>query len=195
MEDRDVRQTSAGDVTYSVAARRFHWWTVLLVATQVPLGLTMAYRGNILNVWDGLTNTLYSSHKLIGIIIFLLVLVRLGYRLAHGAPADEPTLEWWQKAAAHLNHWGLYLMLLVVPVLGYVGISRYPALDLFGIVTLPGLVAPNQDEAARVFYYHWLGAVVIVLLVAMHVAAGLFHYFIRRDGVLRRMWVRAGRLG
>jgi cytochrome b561 len=124
----------------------------------------------------------------------LLILARLIYRLSHGAPPDEPTLEWWQKGAAHLNHWGLYLMLLVVPILGYVGISLYPALDIFGLFSLPGVVAPNQDAAARVLYWHWLGALAIVLLVGVHVAAALFHYFIRKDGVLRRMWVRAGRL-
>ena len=194
MEDRDIRGASAQDATYSTAARRFHWWTVAFVAVQIPLGLTMAYRGNTLNLWDGLTNALYSSHKLLGITILVLVLARLIYRLSHGAPPDEPTITWWQKGAAHLNHWGLYLMLLVVPLLGYVGISLFPALDIFGLFSLPGVVAPNQEAAARVFYWHWVGAVAIVLLVGMHVGAALFHYFIRRDGVLRRMWVRAGRL-
>jgi cytochrome b561 len=192
MEDRSVSVT--GGETYSVAARRFHWWTVLFVLTQIPLGLYMAYRGNVLNVWDGLTNNLYSTHKLLGVFIFLLVLSRLFYRLSHGAPPDEPTITWWQKAGAPLNHWGLYLALLVVPVLGYLGISLYPALDIFGLFSLPGLVAPNKDAAARVFYWHWVGAVAIVLLIGMHVGAALFHYLIRRDGVLRRMWVRAGRL-
>jgi cytochrome b561 len=194
MEDSNSRRASTEDATYSTAARRFHWWTVLFVATQIPLGLTMAYRGNKLDIWDGLTNALYSSHKLLGIVIFLLVLARLVYRLRNGAPPDEPSLEWWQRGASHTTHWGLYLLLLVVPILGYIGVSLYPALDLFGIVSLPGLVAPNQDAAARVFYYHWLGAVAIVLLIGMHVGAALFHYVIRKDGVLRRMWVRAGRL-
>ena len=194
MEDRDIRRTGTEDITYSTAARRFHWWTVALLAVQIPVGLYMVYRGNTLNLWDGLTNALYSSHKLLGITILLLILARLIYRLGHGAPPDEPTLEWWQKGAAHLNHWGLYLMLLVVPILGYVGISLYPALDIFGLFSLPGVVAPNQDAAARVLYWHWLGALSIVLLVGVHVAAALFHYFIRKDGVLRRMWVRAGRL-
>jgi cytochrome b561 len=195
MEDRETGKAEAAEATYSPAARRFHWWTVLLVATQIPLGLAMAYRGNTLDIWDGLTNALYSSHKLLGMVIFLLVLARLAYRLSHGAPPDEPTLEWWQKAASHATHWGLYLLLLTVPVLGYIGISRYPALDLFGIVSLPGVVAPDQDAAARVFSLHWLGAAAIVLLLGAHVGAALLHYFIRRDGVLRRMWVRAGRLG
>jgi len=193
MEDRSGGRPAGQATSYSTAARRFHWWTVLLVAVQAPLGLIMAYRGNKLDIWDGLTNTLYSSHKTLGILIFLLVLARLVYRLVHGAPPDEPTLEWWQKAASHATHWTLYLLLLVVPVIGYVGISRYPALDLFGIVTLPGIVASDQEAAARAFYFHWLGAMLIVLLVGMHVAAALFHYFVRKDGVLARMWVRAGR--
>jgi cytochrome b561 len=194
MQDRDIAAGSVQGETYSTAARRFHWWTVLLVAVQIPVGLYMAYRGNTLQIFDGLTNALYSSHKLSGMVILLLVLARLMYRLARGAPPDEPTITWWQKAGAHLNHWALYVALLVVPILGYIGISLYPALDLFGIVSLPGIVAPDNAAAARVFYYHWLGALAIVLLVAVHVAAALFHYFIRRDGVLRRMWVRAGRL-
>jgi cytochrome b561 len=195
MADNRIRADAAGEPTYSVAARRFHWWTVLLVLTQIPLGLYMAYRGNMMEIWDGLTNALYSMHKLLGIVIFLLVLARLFYRLSHGAPPDEPTLTWWQKAGAHFNHWALYLALLVVPVLGYVGVSLYPALDIFGLFSLPGIVAPDQAAAARVFRWHFIGAVAIVLLIGMHVGAALFHYVIRRDGVLRRMWVRAGRLG
>ena len=138
MEDRDIRGASAQDATYSTAARRFHWWTVAFVAVQIPVGLYMAYRGNTLKLWDGLTNALYSSHKLLGITILVLVLARLIYRLSHGAPPDEPTITWWQKGAAHLNHWGLYLVLLVVPILGYIGISLYPALDIFGLFSLPG---------------------------------------------------------
>lgn len=178
--------------SYSQAARRFHWWTAALVAIQAPIGLYMVYRGNTLKLWDGLTNTLYNSHKLLGIVIFLLVLTRLFYRLRRGVPADEPSLEPWQKAASHATHWGLYLLLLLVPIGGYLGISLYPALDVFGI-PLPSISAANQPAAERVFYLHWIGAVLIILLVGMHVGAALFHYFIRRDGVLQRMWVAAGR--
>jgi cytochrome b561 len=194
MEDRNIRAQAATEATYSVTARRFHWWTVLLLAVQIPVGIYMSYRGNLLNIWDGLTNALYSSHKLLGIVIFLLVLARLLYRLGHGAPPDEPTITWWQKAGGHFNHWALYLALLVVPVLGYLGVSLYPALDIFGLFSLPGIVAPDQGAAARVFRWHLIGAVAIILLIGMHVGAALFHYVIRKDGVLRRMWVRAGRL-
>ena len=190
MEDKSAPIGAAA--TYSKAARRFHWWTVALIAIQAPLGFCMVYRGGTLNIWDAITNTLYNAHKLIGIVIFFLVLARLAYRLTQGAPADEPTIEWWQKAAAHATHWSLYLLLLLVPIVGYLGISLYPALDVFGI-PLPSIAPANQEAAERVFFLHWVGAVLILLLVSAHVGAALFHYFIRKDGVLQRMWIRADR--
>ena len=164
------------------------------MAVQIPLGLFMAYRGNTLNL-DGLTNALYSSHKLLGITILAAGPGAAHLPSSHGAPPDEPTLERWQKGAGHLKHWGLYLALLVVPILGYIGISLYPALDIFGLFSLPGVVAPNQEAAATQCSTGtgW-PPVPIVLLVGMHVGGRALHYFIRKDGVLRRMWVRAGRL-
>jgi cytochrome b561 len=138
------------------------------------------------------TNTLYNVHKLVGLVIFFLVLARLAYRLTQGAPADEPSLEAWQKGAAHATHWSLYLLLLLVPIGGYLGISLYPALDVFGI-PLPSIAAADQAAAARVFFLHWIGAVLILLLVGAHVSAALYHYFLRKDGVLQRMWPAAGR--
>lgn len=182
-----------GQETYSSTARGFHWWTVALVVVQAPLGLYMAYRGNVLGIFDATTNFLYSSHKTIGVVILILVVARLIYRLANGAPRDEPTITTWQKGASHATHWMLYLLLLVVPILGYIGVSLYPALGLFDVVNLPGIVAPNQAAAGTVFFYHWLAAVVLVLLVGVHVAGALFHYLIRKDGVLARMLPGAGR--
>ncbi len=172
---------------YSPVARAFHWIVLVLLVIQIPVGLVMAYRGNVLNVWDALTNNLYSSHKLLGVTILAIVLARLAYRLLHGAPADEPTLEWWQKAASHVTHWSLYGMLIVVPLLGWLGVSRYPALNIFGLFNLPGLVAPDKQAAEAFFFLHKALAIVLVLLIGAHVGAAMFHHFIRKDGVLTRM--------
>lgn len=174
-------------ITYSRIARALHWITVALVAIQVPVGVYMAYRGNTLNVWDKLTGALYNGHKLMGITLLILVLWRLAYRFTRGAPPDEPTLEHWQKLASHANHWGLYLLLVATPVAGYVGISLFPALDIFGLFKLPGIVAPDKAAASRVFAVHGALAIGLVLLIVMHVAAALFHYLVRRDNVLGRM--------
>ncbi len=186
MAEANTRTRLSEFDVYTPAARGFHWLTLALVAVQVPLGVAMSYRGNLLNIWDALTNTLYSWHKLIGLVILIVVLARLSYRLSRGAPADEPTLEPWQKFVSHVTHWAIYGLLIVVPILGWLGVSYYPALNVFGF-NLPGLVAPDQAAAAKVFFAHMIGAILLVLLIGMHVAAALFHYVIRKDGVLNRM--------
>src|SRR5262245_12620005 len=125
--------TRAPVQTYGRTARVLHWLTLALIAVQLPVGLYMTYRGNTLNVWDKLTGALYNGYKVIGVTILLVVLWRLAYRFTRGAPPDEPTLEPWQRLASHLNHWGMYVLLVCVPLAGYVGISLFPALDIFGL--------------------------------------------------------------
>jgi cytochrome b561 len=179
--------TRAPVQTYGRTARILHWLTLALIAIQLPVGLYMTYRGNTLNVWDNVTGALYNGHKVIGVTILLVVLWRLAYRFTRGAPPDEPTLEPWQRLASHLNHWGMYVLLVCVPLAGYVGISLFPALDIFGLFKLPGIVAPNKEAASTAFAVHKALAVLLVLMVAVHVAAALFHYFVRKDNVLGRM--------
>lgn len=185
MQDHDP---SAAQPAYSGLARGFHWLTVAAVFVMVPLGLTMSYRGNTLDVWDDTTNTLYSSHKLIGFLLLWLIALRLSYRFIHGAPSDEPSLERWHKACSHLVHWSLYALLLIVPVLGWTGASLFPALEIFGLFNLPALTAPNEDMAKRVLDIHGKLAIFMALLISVHIAAAIYHALIRKDGVFRRMW-------
>ena len=182
----DEGKTQSVEV-YNPTARRLHWVTVALVAIMIPLGIVMTYRGNDLNIWDGTTQAMYSMHKLIGFTILWLVIARLIYRLRNGAPADEPTLEWWQRAASHLTHWGLYALLILMPIGGWIGVSLYGARDIFGIVNLPALTAVDQKASETVFFLHKLGAFALIGLRAAHVGAAIFHHVIRKDGVLTRM--------
>lgn len=177
----------AGPHIYSAAARHMHWVTAGAVLLMVPAGLAMTYRGNTLNIWDGVTDAMYSAHKLLGFLVLWLVAGRLIYRLLKGAPPDEPTLTWWQKAGSHLLHWVLYGLLLVVPLLGWVGISLYPSLKVFGLFSLPALASPNHDLAGKVLEIHGTLAIVMAVLACAHIGAALYHHLIRKDGVLRRM--------
>jgi cytochrome b561 len=192
MENGNIRSAAEQDATYSPAARRFHWWTVLLLAAQIPIGLVMVRYGAATNFAEP-TGKLYDSHKLIGLTILLLALARLVYRLAHGAPTDEPTLERWEKVVSHITHWAIYALLVIVPLLGWLAISYYGPFEPFGI-RLPSLAAQDDAKATQVFFFHMLAAYALIVLLGMHVGAALFHYLIKKDGVLRRMWVRAGRL-
>ena len=172
---------------YSPTARVLHWTVLALLLAQIPVGFYMAHRGNVLNIWDATTNALYSSHKLLGMVLLAIVVVRLGYRLVHGAPDHEPTLETWHKLASGFNHIGLYVLLLLVPLLGWVGVSLYPALDIFGLFKLPGIVAADQKMSEIVFQYHGYAALALIAFAGVHIAAALYHHIIRGDNVLARM--------
>ena len=182
-----TKPQAATDQVYSVPARKFHWWMALLIVFMIPLGEIMQYRGNELNIWDNLTNTMYSTHKLVGMIVLVLAVLRLVYRVRHGAPPDEPTLEWWQKVGSHLTHWGIYGLLFAIPLTGWLGVSLYGARDVFGLFSLPPLAAQNQNAAKFVFFLHETFVKLLILALIAHVGAALYHHFIRKDGVLRRM--------
>lgn len=172
---------------YSAIARAFHWITVAFVAVQIPVGLAMTYRGHTLNVWDETTNSLYSTHKLAGFVLLWLVLARLGYRLWHGAPRPEPTLEPWQRTGSNIVHWTLYGLLVLMPILGWVGTSYFGALEVFGWFSLPALTSQNEQLANQILGIHtWVAWLLLVLIIG-HAGMALFHYFVRKDNVLRRM--------
>ena len=175
-----------GHEVYSPTARRLHWLMLFVIAIQLPLGIFMTNYGERTN-FAAPTAQMYDSHKLIGMLLLLLVLARLAYRLLHGAPGDEPTLEPWQRIVSHITHWAIYALLLIVPIIGWLAVSAYGPFAPFGIA-LPRLLAENQDLAARLFFAHKVAAIALMGLVAMHVGAALFHYFVRKDGVLNRMW-------
>jgi cytochrome b561 len=173
-------------LAYSRPARLMHWLTVAAVAVMIPLGLIMKARSDA-DIWDATTNALYNVHKLVGFLLLLLVIARLAYRLAHGAPADEPTLAPWQRLTSHATHWALYGLLLLVPVIGWIGVSQYGAREIFGLVRLPAIAAGDQDASHTTFEWHAWAAYALIALVALHVAAALFHRLVRKDGVLARM--------
>jgi cytochrome b561 len=179
----------AGGPGYSLLARRLHWWTVALLGVQIPVGLFMVRYGAATN-FAAPSGTLYDGHKLLGLALLLLVAVRLGYRLGHGAPSSEPSLTLWQRAISHANHWAIYALLFIVPLIGWLAISYYGPFRPFGIA-LPVLVAENGERAKRFFALHQFAAYALIALIGMHIAAALWHYLIRKDGVMRRMLVRA----
>jgi cytochrome b561 len=183
--------------TYTPAARGVHWLVALLIFIQLPLGFYMAYRGNdmetvnekgetVKGVWDALTNALYSSHKLIGITIFVLVVLRLIYRLTRGAPRPDQSVPAALTGVSHLVHWSLYLLLIAVPIIGYKAISYGGYLDVFGI-HLPAITEKNEDLSKQVFEWHSTGAILIIAFVALHIVAAIYHKYVRKDRVVERM--------
>ena len=168
---------------YPSTSKLLHWLVAACVLTTAPVAIMMG------RVEKGPTQDfLFNFHKSLGVLILILMLLRLINRLAVGAPIPDPNIEPWQKTVSSAVHGLLYLLLLAMPVVGYVANSAYGATTpFFGLFTLPKIVADNEALATQLFTLHrWTGFVVIAL-VLMHVGAALYHQFIRGDEVLKRM--------
>jgi cytochrome b561 len=182
----DAIPTSAAAATepgYTLTARVLHWLVAALVLTMVPLGIVIA------NEWGGSQQErLYDLHKSVGALLIPVVIVRLIYRLVEAPPrlpADVPAI---QQFAAHATHWVLYALLLVQPLVGWIGTSAYPApVPVFGWFNLPMIWWENRAFSDLMMALHrWLGIAIAVIAV-IHIAAALQHHFVRKDRVLMRM--------
>lgn len=172
---------------YSRTAKVLHWSVAAGVLATIPVGVAMTTVGR-----GDLQNALYFVHKSLGVLIFVLMLWRIAYRLLHGAPAAEPGLERWQRAASSAVHGLLYLMLLAMPVVGYLGLSAFGApTPVFGLFELPPILAKDEALADSLFLLHKWSGFLVAGLAAVHIGAALQHHLILKDGVLRRMLPRA----
>jgi cytochrome b561 len=176
-------------VTYVPLARALHWIMAALVLIQVAGGLVMTVDRPENSFWAKLFDrmSVYDNHKLLGLILLLLIVVRLARRLISGAPEADQQLATWQREASHMVHAWLYFLLIAVPLLGWIGISLYPALVVYGWLPLTALLPPDQKASAAVFIFHKYGAFLLLALIGVHIGAAIFHHFILRDGTLRRM--------
>jgi len=168
---------------YTATAIALHWLLVLLVVCSAALGLYMV----------GLTLSpaklkLYSWHKWVGVTIFMLAVLRAAWRLTHPAPPlPDPTPHWQRKAAA-VSHLLLYLLLLVIPVSGWLMSSALGVQTVYlGLVPLPDLLAKDKALGELLKLVHVTLNCTLAALVAVHAAAALRHHFVNRDDVLQRM--------
>ena len=172
---------------YPIGWRVLHWLMAVMVLTLLPVGLWMASRAEA-NIWGSLTNTLYSSHKALGFTVLLLMLVRIGLKIRVGAPPYPSTLPRSLQIAAKSLHHCLYLLLIITPMLGWAGVTAYPALIIVGDFYLPAMPGVPEDTALaeRLFAIHGVFALMLAVLLAGHIAAALRH-MLRGDGIFRRM--------
>ena len=171
---------------YSRAAKWLHWLTVLMVFPLFAVGLVMSERAEK-NIFDATTNSMYSMHKLMGFILLWLIVARSAYKLMKGAPPPVPTLTPFERIASTATHHLLYVLLLVVPILGWAGVSAFPALGIFDLFSLPAILGPNEALAKQIFGIHGLFAKLMMALVLLHIGGALMHGVIKRDGVMNRM--------
>jgi len=168
---------------YTTTAMALHWLTALFIFTTFPLGVYMHELA-----LSPLKLQLVSYHKWLGVTIFLLTVARLAWRATHVPPPLPETIPLWQQRAAHGLHFLLYVLLLTIPLTGWLMSSAkgFPVVYL-GLVQLPDLVGKDKVLGDLLAEVHEMLNFGLLALVGMHIAAALKHHFIEHDDTLRRM--------
>lgn len=169
-------------VRYRLTAQIFHWVSALCVLAGVTLGIAM------LNVGQGpLQNQLFDLHRSFGALILALTGGRLLWRLYSPPPPMLP-MPAWQERAAQVAHAALYILLFVVPLVGWAGTSAFGAqIFVFGLFNLPMILAKDKEVADVLLPLHAALALTLCALLISHIGAAMFHHFIRKDETLKRM--------
>lgn len=167
---------------YPLAMRLVHWAMAAIILSLLFLGVSMV---ESLAPWQ--TRALH-AHKMLGLLALVLVVVRLGLRLAITPPTLPDDLSALQKKGAHVAHVLLYLAMVAMPLSGWAmqGAAGTPVV-LPGGMVLPALVSENLALYGFLREAHGLVAWLFIALVIAHIGAALHHGLVRKDGVLGSM--------
>jgi cytochrome b561 len=156
---------------YRMPAKVLHWVTAALVFCMFGSGVIAKQLGG-----GPVANTLMSLHKMTGVAILVLIVTRLVYRWT------RPMAEW--RLQAHRRpvlHWTLYGVAILVPLLGWAGISDFGAREVFGGITLPPIWPEGAGYDMLLLQYHAYFAFALLGLVALHIGIAMQDYMTDRQ--------------
>jgi len=175
--------------SYGSISKLFHWLIFLLVLGMIPLGYFMgdisdkAYKAQVVNL-----------HKLIGVLILVLMLMRVCWAMSNVKPLLPFQTPTWQRIAERCMHVFLYLGLIIMPLSGLIGSVAAGWPPKLGGVSIVLPISKSKAMAEFAFeYVHEPLAIILISLISIHVLAALYHHFVKRDDVLRRMIKSNGR--
>lgn len=172
-----------GQPRWAGSVRFFHWTSAaLLVAVWLMIFLHESTAD---------ADFMYISlHKALGFCFFFWIIARFINRIAHKSQDPAPVAgPRWQQLSASVVHSLLYVVLLMMPLAGFL-MTQYSGrpLNVFGLFEVPLLVVPDRDTS-KVFHdlhtdVFWP---LILLLTAAHILAALYHQFVKKDRLINRM--------
>lgn len=178
-------------IAWGAATRALHWLMALLILGMFALGWTA-----VNYPMSPVKLNLFIWHKSMGLTLLALVMIRIAWRLANVTPAPPAGVSAVEHRLARAGHLVLYLLMLVMPVSGYVvnSSANFP-FRFFGGARIPNLIPADkalQDVAEAIHLgAFWLFALVILI----HVLAALRHQFVKKNDVLQKMLSGTGAPG
>tara|TARA_R110000868_G_scaffold40067_3_gene138870 strand:- start:452 stop:991 length:540 start_codon:yes stop_codon:yes gene_type:complete len=166
---------------YDSVARLLHWVIATLVILNIIGGLAHDALEGIVNVMP--------LHKSTGITVFFLTVLRIVWRLVNPPPPLPSNMASWEKAASHATHASFYLLMVLVPLTGWIMVSAGTRpLDWFGLFPIPKFGVTKGDAIVGISGEgHEILAILFGVLALIHIAAALRHHFLLKDTILRRM--------
>jgi len=174
------RNTKTG---FGLLGKLLHWGLALLIFEQIALGLYLA------NTKIGLSGLyLYGWHKALGMLALAFIILRVFWRLSSFMPEPHGP-DNWQVQMAKALHRLLYLLMLLIPLSGWIASSAsgFP-MRFFGLFPLPVIVPVNETVEEISFAIHGYAGKLLIAVLLLHIAGALQRQFIKGDGTLRRMW-------
>lgn len=178
-------QTPSGiGFRYDGVQRGLHWSMAILILLAIVLGLIAAY----LPVGQSPRRELLEIHKSLGLTALVLIIIRVAYRLFKGAPPYRDALDPLTHVASHLAHAALYVLMLVMPLSGYIfSAAGGYSLPWFGLFQWPRVLPRDKSLSQWGEWIHDKAAWIVIGVVALHIVAVIWHVTVKRDGVLARM--------
>ncbi len=199
IEINKLKSMSRRPLEYGHIAKLLHWMTALLILALFTLGKAMT--GMDLNLQ--MKFDLYQLHKSLGLTVFALTLLRILWRFSHPAPELPANMNKLERGAARLTHIGFYVLLLVLPLSGWLMVSASPLpieTKLYWRYPVPHLPMLETLTADQKIIWegwfktsHYVLTYTIAALFLLHVAGALRHHFFLGDEVFWRMWPRRKR--
>jgi cytochrome b561 len=180
---------------YSRVAIALHWAIAALIIFNLILGSVMESFPRPIRF------LLVGTHAIAGLLVLVLSVVRVLWRLTHRPPPLAADMTAWERTLAHAVHYALYLMMLVMPLIGWAILSAHPShpghgIPLLGPLELPpfGFISRWQDPFQKLMHdrfvgLHETGGWIMLGLLLLHVAGALKHQWIDKHAELARMGV------
>lgn len=169
---------------YGLVSKALHWMLALLMLGLVWLGWVLVDMG----YYDRWYYTVEAAHVSFGMLVLALAVFKLVWMLYSPAPAPQAELKPWERGAARLVHWVLFLSMFLIPVTGYLtSTSDGKGVAMFEWFEIPAVVPVSttlRDWSVDVHFYAAYGMLVLAML---HASAALKHQLIDRHGTLKRM--------
>jgi cytochrome b561 len=136
---------------------------------------------------DPMRGALMSWHFQLGLTVLILAVLRVVLKFMAPEPEIKPTLTRVQYLGAKAMHVALYLIMIVMPIAGFIGRTLQGRTTYFFGIALPVLLETNKDLAENIFDVHGLIGNTAYFLIGAHAAAALFHHYFQKDNTLLRM--------